>query len=416
MTSDASTSRPESDAPEPPPLPLLHEPRDGVPAVIDTPDDLAAAARALAAASGPVAVDAERASGFRYGQRAFLIQLRRAGAGTFLIDPEALHDLSSIDTALRGSEWILHAATQDLPCLADTGMTPDAVFDTELAARLLSWPKVGLAAVVERMIGVRLAKEHSAVDWSTRPLPEPWLRYAALDVEVLIELRGLLADELEQAGKAEWARQEFLHLLDFKPTVHAEPWRRVSGLHTIRAPRALAIVREMWQAREDYARQTDVAPGRVLPDAAIIAAAKAAPTSKRSLLSIPAFRGRAAKSQVGLWFTALQTAARLDDAELPQSGKKTATPPPPRMWPGKNPEAAERLTAAKAVMASLHEQYEVPAENLMTPSVWRAVCWEPPQPLSAQSVDEALSALGARPWQRTIVAGPLTQALAAADA
>src|SRR5699024_222302 len=217
-------------------LPVLAEPRDGVPAVADTPAGLAQAADRLAAASGPVAVDAERASGFRYGQRAFLVQLRRSGAGTVLLDPEALGDLSPIDRAVAGAEWILHAATQDLPCLAEAGMKPRALFDTELAARLLDWPKVGLASVVERVVGVRLKKEHSAVDWSTRPLPESWLRYAALDVEVLIDVKNYLQEELDTAGKSEWAREEFEHLLEFTPPSHPDPWRRTSGMHTLHEP------------------------------------------------------------------------------------------------------------------------------------------------------------------------------------
>ena len=152
-----------SDAPSS--LPLLEAPADGVPDVIDTPRALQRAAEALAAGTGSVAVDAERASGFRYGQRAFLVQLRREGTGTLLIDPEPFDDLLPLNGALRGSEWVLHAATQDLPCLADLDMTPDALFDTELAARFLSYDRFGLAAVVGETVGVRLAKEHSAVDW-----------------------------------------------------------------------------------------------------------------------------------------------------------------------------------------------------------------------------------------------------------
>ena len=156
-----------------------------------------------------MAVDAERASGYRYGQRTYLVQLRREGAGTALIDPIAVPDLSALSDALVGVEWVLHAASQDLPGLAEQGMRPSRVFDTELGARLLGLDRVGLAAVVADALGLGLAKEHSAVDWSTRPLPTEWLRYAALDVEVLVELREVLAERLAVAGKAEWAAQEF---------------------------------------------------------------------------------------------------------------------------------------------------------------------------------------------------------------
>ena len=197
-------------------VPLL-EPRDGLPAVVSTPDALSKAVLALAHGDGPVAVDAERASGFRYGQRAFLVQLRREGSGTVLIDPVACPDLSALDAALAPAEIVLHAAGQDLPCLAELGYRPRALFDTELAGRLLGFPRVGLAALVEEVLGLRLAKGHGAEDWSTRPLPDEWLRYAALDVEVLVELRDALAGQLEEQGKTEWARQEFAAVLAARP-------------------------------------------------------------------------------------------------------------------------------------------------------------------------------------------------------
>src|SRR6478609_9030859 len=182
----------EDDAPPPPPAPLL-ELRDGLPDVTDTDAGLLEACAALAAATGPVAIDAERASGYRYSNRAYLIQLRREGAGTWLVDPIPLTTLAPLQEALEGSEWILHAATQDLPCLREVGLTPTSLFDTELAGRLLGYPRVGLATLVETVLGQRMRKEHSAADWSTRPLPKPWLEYAALDVEVLIELRDHIA-------------------------------------------------------------------------------------------------------------------------------------------------------------------------------------------------------------------------------
>ena len=112
----------------------LRRPRQALPALTTTTTQLDAAAAGLARGSGPVAVDAERASGFRYGQDAYLVQLRREDVGTVLVDPVGLADLAPLDLALRGTEWVLHAADQDLPCLAAVGMRPDRLFDTELAA------------------------------------------------------------------------------------------------------------------------------------------------------------------------------------------------------------------------------------------------------------------------------------------
>ena len=242
-------------------------------------DALRAAIEVLATGAGPVAVDAERASGFRYGHRAFLVQFRRQRAGTVLIDPVACPDLSELDAALADTEAVLHAASQDLPCLAELGYRPRRLFDTEIAGRLLGCPRVGLATMVESMLGLGLEKSHSAADWSTRPLPEEWLRYAALDVEVLVELRDTLARQLAGQGKLEWARQEFEAVLAAPPaTPRADPWRRTSGIHRVRNRRGLAIVQELWLERDKIARRRDMSPTKVLPDSAIVEAARQMPT------------------------------------------------------------------------------------------------------------------------------------------
>ena len=146
----------DDDAPVSTATPLL-APREGVPAVVETPQALRAAAAAIARGTGPVAVDAERASGYRYGQRAYLVQLRREGSGTHLVDPIAVPDLTVLADALEGTEWILHAASQDLPCLREIGLAPSILFDTELAGRLLGHARVGLSSMLEEVLGYSLA-------------------------------------------------------------------------------------------------------------------------------------------------------------------------------------------------------------------------------------------------------------------
>jgi ribonuclease D len=376
----------------------LNAPRDGVPLVIASQEGLERAAAALAAGSGPAAVDAERASGFRYGQRAFLVQIRREGAGTWLIDPEPFEDLSLLNDALRGCEWILHAASQDLPCLQELGMWPDRLFDTELAARLAGLPRVGLAAVIEQLLGFGLAKEHSAADWSTRPLPEPWLRYAALDVEVLAELREELIELLRDAGKLSYAEEEFAAILAAGvPAPRQEPWRRTSGVHQLRDRRQLAAVRELWQERDSLAQKRDVAPGRLIPDSALIAAARAMPTTVPGLLAVPGFHGRAAKREAPRWLRAITVARTMQD--LPPLHLPTNAPPPPRVWAERDPLAAARLATARVRLASLAEQVNMPVENLLTPDFLRRVAWRPPADLSAEALSAELRDLGARAWQ-----------------
>ncbi|MBT8159435.1 MULTISPECIES: HRDC domain-containing protein [Arthrobacter] len=387
----------------------LDVPREGVPLVIDTLPGLERCAAAIAAGSGPAGVDAERASGFRYGQRAFLVQIRRDGAGTWLIDPEPFDDLHIINDALDGVEWILHAATQDLPCLAELGMWPDKLFDTELAARLAGLPRVGLAAVIEQLLGFGLAKEHSAADWSTRPLPEPWLRYAALDVEVLAELREELIELLEEDGKLEFAEQEFAGILAAGlPAPRVDPWRKTSGLHQIRDRRQLAAVRELWFERDQLARKRDVAPSRLIPDSALVAAAKAMPATVPQLLATKGFHGRAAQREAPRWLRCIATARTLDD--LPPLHLATNAPPPPRVWADRDADAAARLATARPRLQAAADELRLPVENLLTPDYLRRVLWRPPLDVTVESVAEELRALGAREWQIAITAPIITEA------
>jgi ribonuclease D len=397
------------------PVPLV-QPRDGLPPVVTDPVALADVVSALAAGSGPVAVDAERASGYRYGQRAYLVQLRRVGAGTALIDPIPLPDLAEIGRVIADSEWVLHAASQDLPCLAEVGMRPTRLFDTELAGRLLGYARVGLGALVESVLGLSLEKGHSAADWSTRPLPEPWLHYAALDVEVLIELRDALHAQLEESGKLGWAAEEFTALAEaLPPEPRADPWRRTSGLHRVRDRRRLAVVRELWQERDARARARDLSPGRVLPDSAIIEAAMAGPTTAEELADLPVFRGRAQRRESARWFAAIRRASALPEAELPPVTARYDGPPPARSWPDRDPAAAARLTAARAAVGTVAESLSLPVENLLAPETLRRVAWSPPDLVTEDSVADAMRALGARSWQVGLTAGPVAEAFRSAD-
>ncbi|WP_406467764.1 ribonuclease D [Streptomyces hirsutus] len=394
------------------PIPLL-EPREGIPPVITDDAALAEVIAAFAAGTGPVAVDAERASGYRYGQRAYLVQLRREGAGSALIDPVACPDLSGLGEALSGVEWVLHAATQDLPCLREIGLLPTRLFDTELAGRLAGFPRVGLGAMVENVLGFVLEKGHSAVDWSTRPLPEPWLRYAALDVELLVDLRDALEKELDRQGKLEWAWQEFDAIASAPPPEpRKDPWRRTSGMHKVRRRRQMAVVRELWQTRDRIAQRRDISPGKVLSDAAIVEAALALPADAHALAALNGFGPRAGRRQLEQWQAAVDRARALSEAQLPQPGQPVTGPPPPRAWADKDPVAAARLSAARAGVSALAERLNMPQENLITPDTVRRVCWEPPQPAGPESVAAALAGYGARPWQVEQVTPVLVAALA----
>ncbi|MFN0144736.1 MAG: HRDC domain-containing protein [Mycobacterium sp.] len=415
---DPDTATNDGAPAEPEPTPLAC-PSEGVPAVSVSALEIARAAEKLATGRGPFAMDAERASGFRYSNRAYLIQIRRAGAGTVLIDPvnhggSPLDALRPLADVLATNEWILHAADQDLPCLAEVGLHPPALYDTELAGRLAGFDRVNLAAMVQRLLGLGLAKGHGAADWSKRPLPDAWLNYAALDVEVLIELRSEVAAVLAGQNKTDWAAEEFEYLRRAESTpTRRDRWRRTSGINKVRTTQGLAAVREMWTTRDRIARNRDIAPGRILPDSAIIAAALADPKTVDELTALPIFSGPKQRRTAGVWLDALEAARRNDDP--PDAAEAVNGPPPPVRWAKRKPEAVAYLDAARSALGELSQRVGVPTENLVTPDLVRRLCWDWTDTADVSgTVAEFLRVGGARNWQRELVVPALSAALSAA--
>lgn len=410
----SAVNTPGEPTPDDPEVEPLLTPADGVPPVLSTAEEFADAADALAAGEGPIAVDTERASGYRYSQRAYLIQIKRRGAGSFLLDPIADPDaLAPVIEALRGPEWVLHAADQDLPCLRELGFVCVELYDTELAGRLLGLSKVNLAAMVAQFLGLGLVKGHGAADWSRRPLPDDWLNYAALDVEVLVELRDAMDAALGEAGKDRWAREEFAYILSRPPAPpRTDRWRKTSNIHTVKSARALAAVRELWTAREQLAERRDIAPGRVLPDAAIVNAATADPKTSAELTRLPVFGGPRQRRQAGIWLNALKRARELPESELPSKKTGGSGLPPVNRWEQRNPEAAARMQRIRPALKEIAEENNLPVENLLAPDLVRQLAWDGISgPVTVEAVDAHLAAAGARSWQRSLTAEALAEAL-----
>lgn len=402
-------------------VPLL-EPAEGTPSVIDTESAFESALTELSSGTGPFAVDAERASGFRYSARAYLIQIKRKDGGLHLIDPIPFgpgHQLfQQLNQLLNTDEVILHASTQDLPCLRELGINPQRLFDTELAGRIAGLPRVGLGPLLESLMNVSLAKEHSAADWSARPLPKDWLTYAALDVELLIELRDQMYVILEQAKKLPWALEEFASILKAPPAPpRVDPWRRTSGMHKIKKRDQLAVIRSLWNARDAVASKQDIAAGKLLNDSAIVELAIAVPTNKKEFEKCLRPLGLRARwmENLQLWLDSIATAVALPEDQWPSMRTNADTLPPIKLWRDKFPEKYAPLSHARASIELIAQENQIPVENLMTPEHVRRICWKPPigatTTLSVSEVEKALAELGARQWQIDLVAPALAAAL-----
>jgi ribonuclease D len=402
-------------------IPLL-QPSAGTPEIIDTEKAFRKAIDQLAKGSGPFAVDAERASGFRYSARAYLIQIKRIDGGLHLIDPIPFgpgHQLfSELNELLNTDEVILHASTQDLPCLRELGINPAELFDTELAGRIAGLPRVGLGPLLESIMGVLLAKEHSAADWSARPLPKEWLTYAALDVELLVELRNHMYKLLEDAKKLPWAVEEFASILNAPPAPpRVDPWRRTSGMHKIKRRDQLAVIKSLWIARDAVAAKNDIAAGKLLNDSAIVELAIAVPTNKKEFEKCLRPLGLRARwlENLQLWLDSIAAAVALPEDQWPAMRTNADTLPPIKLWRDKFPEKFAPLSHARAAIELIAQENQIPVENLVTPEHIRRVCWKPPigatATLSVSEVEKALTELGARQWQIDLVAPALAAAL-----
>lgn len=393
---------------------LIDHPRGGAPEVVDTPEELTEVAEALRSGHSPIALDVERAQGFRYGSDPYLVQVRREDVGTFLLDTHVLPDLSVLAQGVD-DVWLLHDAEQDLPNLAQVGLSPTELFDTEVAARLVGLEKFGLAAVCEQVLGLTIAKDHQASDWSVRPLPSGWLRYAALDVELLTELYRRLAARLHDLDRWEWAKEEFEHVQSMPaPLPKPERWRSLPGAGKVTSRRGLAVLRELWEAREAVAREIDLAPGRLVRNAALVRAALAPPRNRRALLAIGEFRSPVARQYTDTWLRAVHRATTADEADLPprRAPHVPGSIPDVRHWARLDPQAHERLQTVRSVVQEVAGPLELASDLVLEPRDQRFLAWAPLDPSLdvTEAVRERLEESAARHWQRQLVEAPLALA------
>lgn len=389
---------------------LVEQSREPLRPVVADDAALSECVDALAGAQGPIGFDVERAHGYRYWPRAYLFQIRRGTAGTWLIDPTKFDpaQLSALVQRTGDEEWIIHAASQDLPSMFEAGIAPSRIFDSELAARLLGKPGASLGALLASELDIELRKEHSAVNWALRPLKESWLTYAALDVDYLAELRDVLDTSLREMHRREWAEQEFeWELQEYSRAAEPkeDPWRRTSRITAVRHPRGLALLRELWLEREAIAQRRDRPPRHIAPDQALVDAGRAAgkdrPVSADLLRRIPGFTSPPGSRYMTNWKQAVDRFLQLDSKDYPP--KRRHTPgalPHPKSWLHSNEQAGFRWAKARPAVDGFACEIGVQPSLLAPPAALQQVLWH-----HAQPAEQDLLAAGMRPWQADLLSG-----------
>ena len=239
-----------------------------------------------------LAIDTEAASFHRYRDRVYLVQLSTR-TDTAVVDPLAVPDLSALGQLMADPavEVLFHDADYDLRILdRDYGFHATHLFDTRVAAQLLNEPGIGLAALLEKYLSVKIDKKFQRADWSVRPLLPGMLEYAANDTRYLPTLRDIMQRRLEEMGRWSWAEEEFglIEKMRWNVTGPAEEaYLRMKGVRTLRGHQ-LAVLRELFALREQIASEQDRAPFRVLMNEAMLAIAKAMPTDANALRELKA--------------------------------------------------------------------------------------------------------------------------------
>lgn len=349
-----------------------------------------------------VAFDTERASGIRYLDKAYLIQAKGQSAPLVLLDPLALNDLSDFNMACKNSTWVLHAAKEDLEYMEWAGLVAPRLFDTQIAAKLLGYEHVGLGAVTEEVLGVKLAKNHTRENWSLRPLKQSWLDYAALDVEYLVELALALKERLEAAGRLSWAEQEFSYTLaNYHRPRGSEPWRHLKGAGKARSPRQLGLLQELYTKRDEIAREADLAPHRVLPNRDLVDLVLQTPTSYQELSRRSFMNRRQLRRHARIWWQAIKQVRNLEKDLLPdrQSPRKLHEITSLATWEKIDPARAQLYRLLKEEVSTWAQENQVWAELALSPSAIREVAayWE-----KSDDTATLLETAAARSWQKEI--------------
>lgn len=273
-----------------------------------------------------VAFDTEFHSERTYIPKLMLLQFA-TDQGLWLVDPLARLDLQPLMEALRrpGLTVVGHALRNDLRILwLQFGVLPAQVFDTQVAAAFLGHGlQIGLAGLLQSVLGVHQSKGDQMADWSRRPLPERMAGYAAGDVAHLLELHKRLQAELTRRGRAAWVAEECAVLTDGNVYVRDADaaFQRVAGGRRMDA-REAGLLRALAVEREAIAQEEDLVPHFLLPDETLHILARLAPKHRQELEGDRRLTHRTVQRYADRW---LQAVAR----GLSEPFQRPAGRPPP---------------------------------------------------------------------------------------
>jgi ribonuclease D len=349
-----------------------------------------------------IALDTEAASFHRFQDRVYLLQLS-SRQETAVIDPLSVPSVAPLGEILADPkiEIVFHDADYDLRLLENEyGFRARNLFDTRIAAQLVNEPGIGLAALLEKYLGVRLDKRFQRADWSARPLSREMLEYAASDTRHLPALRDVLRDRLQAMGRLEWAQEEF-ELVSAEPRLATEPeepgYLRLKGAKALKG-RSLAILRELFEWREQVARRSDKAAFRILNNEPLLSMAKSPPHTLAELKAIRGISPEQAERRGKEILTAVQRGLAIPERDLPRIERPIRRPP----------DAAldARLERLKAVRNTLAQRHDLPPGVLCPNGVLEAIARVNPGTLHEMAEIREL-----RRWQLREIGSGLLAAL-----
>lgn len=349
-----------------------------------------------------LAVDTEAASFHRFIDRIYLIQISTRH-DTAIIDPLTVSDVAPLGAILadRDVEVVFHDADYDLRILdRDYQIHAARVFDTRIAAQLLGEKSIGLAALLEKYLEVKLDKKHQRADWSRRPLPAEMLDYAAQDTRHLPRLRDILRDKLVAAGRLAWAEEEFARLEHIRWTpleTNGDSYLRVKGARLL-SRRGLAVLRELVHWRDDVARELDRASFRVVGNEALLAVAGKTPKSREELKAIAGVPSRLVDTRGDEFLAALKRGADVPEKDLPKfpRGERRAS----------DPAFESRVEKLKAARNAAAEKLDLDQGVLCPKGTMEAVARAMPKTL-----DEVAAVPEVRKWQAEVLGKDFLAAL-----